>query len=1000
MSRAVALVALAVLAVAATGTRGSAPQITAVPASVAFGVVPLGVVARDTVTLGNAGDAPLVLGQVTVDDPQFAVGGSAGGVPPGTVVAAGGSLRVEVAFRPQALLPAAATLVIPSNDPAQPELAVPLSGTGAGPPTVSVTPDSLGVALVLGETDTLAVTIGNTGEATLAWALGVQPVSSLRDLDGVRVLWDRSKGQPGTVAWSTLAGDLAARGAIVQEIPAGTVLNASVLSAGRVYVSVDPSFEASVVWTAPETAALAAWVQGGGAILLMGDNGTTVGKFNTILTALDAGIRMSPSLGTSEVVVSGTRITAHPATEGVDRVWLGVGTRTLSPVDAPAVSLVRDNTNKHVAGVQSIGVGKLAVLCDELFDDVTLQDAAAVSAKNRLFAEKLFDYLGGDLWLVPDSTSGSLAGGASTTIDLFVDPAELRGGSYDLALRVATNDPLRPLVTVPCHLELTGFPEIAVTPTALSFGAVPQGDVSVRTLRVENPGAEPLTVTDATSSSPNFTAFPASFAVAPAEAETVTVTFAPDSVGSFVGTLTLLSNAASDPVLAVPLDGSGSVNCALPCVPPAVVPADVEASDQYPFWLDISVLAAPSPIQSFGFELEYDPRHLVFQDSARAEGLTGGFVVDAQENEPGRLTCGGFGTSPIPAGSSGTLLRLKFVAQCDTCAAGATSDLRIVEPIEDLAGTRPCCGAFTFAACPSGDGDVNTDGALSATDALCALKVYLNGQSPPSDGTCDVAGDCEAEAADADCSGAVGPADALAIYERVLCVADPTPLPCLADVDPDPCGALRAREAGALALGAPRRVDAGAWEIPVLARGEAPRAFGLTLAAEGATWAGAAGDDGWLAFEGRAGADGTIRVAGLRDAASDAANGEIGRLHFRGEGGVVRVADAVDVAFDGPAEVRLGAAPILAAALDVAGTRPAGGFEFLAAVPAAGAGALDVLDVAGRRVARIASGLPPGRHALRWDGTDDAGRPVASGIYFARLSGPQDTRVRKLVLVR
>ncbi len=999
MRRVVALAAFAapVMLGAAAGARGGAPGITATPASIAFGVVPLGLVARDTVTVGNAGDAPLVLGRIVVDDPQFAVGGASGGIPPGTVVAAGGSLHVEVAFRPQALQPVAATLVIPSNDPARPELAVPLSGTGAGPPVVSVTPDSLGTALVLGQTDTLSVTIGNTGEATLTWALGVQPLSGLRDLDGVRVLWDRSKGQPGTVAWSTLAGDLAARGATVQEIPAGTVLDPSVLSAGRVYVSADPGFEPGVVWTPAETAALSAWVQGGGAVLLMGDNGTTVAKFNTILAGLGASMRMSPTSGTSEVVVTGTRIATHPVTNGVDRVWLGVGIRSLSPVDAPAVPLVRDNTDKPVVAIQSIGVGKVAVLCDELFDDVTVQDAEAVSAKNRLLAGNLFDYLGGDLWLVPDSTAGALASGASTTVDLLVDPGELRGGSYDLALRVATNDPLRPLVTVPCHLELTGFPEIAVTPPSLSFGDVAQGEAAVRHLRVANPGAEPLAVTDVTSTASRFTAFPTSFAVAPAAAETVTVTFAPDSVGPFTGTLTLLSNAASDPALAVPLDGSGSVNCALPCVPPALVPADVEAADEYPFWLDVSVLDAPSPIGSFGFELEYDPRHLVFQDSARAEGLSAGFVVGAIANEPGRLRCGGFGTSPIPAGSSGTLLRLKFVTQCDSCVAGEASALRVVAPVEDLAGVRPCCGAFTFAACPSGDGDVNTDGMLSAADALCALKVYLHGEPPPE---CDVAGDCEAAAADANCDDDVTPGDALSIYERVLCVADPTPLPCLADVDPDPCGSLRARGAGSLALGAPRRVD-GDWEVPLLAHGEAPRAFGLTLAAEGATWAGAAGAAGWLAFEGRAAAGGTIRVAGLRDAAAAAATGELGRLRFRGEGGVVRVAAAVDAVYAGPDEVRLGTAPALAASLDVAGARPGGrGFELRVAVPDGGDARLDVLDVTGRLVARVARHLPPGRHALRWDGADDAGRPAASGIYFARLSGPAGDRVRKLVLVR
>lgn len=47
---------------------------------------------------------------------------------------------------------------------------------------------------------------------------------------------------------------------------------------------------------------------------------------------------------------------------------------------------------------------------------------------------------------------------------------------------------------------------------------------------------------------------------------------------------------------------------------------------------------------------------------------------------------------------------------------------------------------------------------------------------------------------------------------------------------------------------------------------------------------------------------------------------------------------------------------------------------------------LTVYDVTGRRVRALAHGVrPAGRHAVTWDGRDEAGRRVASGTYFVRL---------------
>ena len=62
---------------------------------------------------------------------------------------------------------------------------------------------------------------------------------------------------------------------------------------------------------------------------------------------------------------------------------------------------------------------------------------------------------------------------------------------------------------------------------------------------------------------------------------------------------------------------------------------------------------------------------------------------------------------------------------------------------------------------------------------------------------------------------------------------------------------------------------------------------------------------------------------------------------------------------------------------------------------------LDIHDVSGRLVKKlVAETMAAGDHQVRWDGTDIAGRAVASGTYFARLQGAGLSQVRPLTLVR
>jgi hypothetical protein len=62
---------------------------------------------------------------------------------------------------------------------------------------------------------------------------------------------------------------------------------------------------------------------------------------------------------------------------------------------------------------------------------------------------------------------------------------------------------------------------------------------------------------------------------------------------------------------------------------------------------------------------------------------------------------------------------------------------------------------------------------------------------------------------------------------------------------------------------------------------------------------------------------------------------------------------------------------------------------------------LDLYDVSGRVVRTLANGpLPPGPHAEVWDGRDNDGQSVATGVYFAHLRSGGLTATKQLVLLK
>lgn len=62
---------------------------------------------------------------------------------------------------------------------------------------------------------------------------------------------------------------------------------------------------------------------------------------------------------------------------------------------------------------------------------------------------------------------------------------------------------------------------------------------------------------------------------------------------------------------------------------------------------------------------------------------------------------------------------------------------------------------------------------------------------------------------------------------------------------------------------------------------------------------------------------------------------------------------------------------------------------------------LEVYNILGQKVRTLKRGhAPEGEHQVVWDGRNDTGHAVGSGVYLVRLHTPSGTRFRKVMMLK
>jgi hypothetical protein len=180
---------------------------------------------------------------------------------------------------------------------------------------------------------------------------------------------------------------------------------------------------------------------------------------------------------------------------------------------------------------------------------VTLKTGSALTIKSIALSEPgNYSITGGTCPL----TGGSLAAGATCTVDVTFDPGS--DGFKKDTLVFNTNDPASPLL-VPATGTGT---QVELSATSIAYGTVPDRNTVTKDITVTNTGTTSLTITTALSGSGDAqyavvttSANTCTSAVAAGKSCTLPIIFNPTSVGTFDASVTLTTNGGYNPVIAL-----------------------------------------------------------------------------------------------------------------------------------------------------------------------------------------------------------------------------------------------------------------------------------------------------------------------------------------------------------------------------------------------------------------------------------------------------------------
>ena len=301
-------------------------------------------------------------------------------------------------------------------------------------------------------------------------------------------------------------------------------------------------------------------------------------------------------------------------------------------------------------------------------------------------------------------------------------------------------------------------------------------------------------------------------------------------------------------------------------------------------------------------------------------------------------------------------------------------------------------------------GDVNCDDAVTPGDALCTFWRSISGQFQPE---CEC--ECSEEAAEINCDGALTPGDALCIFWRAIQGEWPEECEC----SPLAKDSHKEQIVTEIQVGSVRGKPQDIIRVPILV--DTPKgfdAFALQMVYPAdllkfKNVSATAATENWIALEGILIAPGKLNIGGFntKDVTVSGtmviaevaflvkegctSGGEMALVHLADDLAGADVKNGNFVASNGPTTHALyqNYPNPFNATTDISFEITALDGDYSPFV------SLNVYSILGQQIRSLVSrSMEPGYHTVTWDGKDETGQEVSSGIYFYRLTAGSPSR--------
>ncbi len=528
-----------------------APDIYLEIDSLDFGNVFTGYADTLQLEVENWGSENLMLNGITTSLPEYQA------IPLTAEIYPEGVMTLNVILSPSAPGEYNGTLILSSSDPDEATYTVVVLGSSIEPPSVGLTPDSLGAELYTGGIDVQNMVVSNTGLSDLEYEIRAvsvvidQPDVAVIDAQlfnarrfSFRELMNLSESMPGLNGTSW--GNRGKPGLRYTESESHNRLGTREIRELWSLLYTDPEENHSIdiqhIYGSHDDEELLFRIE-------------EYADSDMIVCAvyIDIDQNMATGVNTSEMELGWTL--------GIDYAMISTGfgfdgffvwdelEEDFREIEELTTNIIDETPYERIMGVsvdyfQDVSAFNFAILCESYEDD---EDAAPDFGPDHIVFPLSTP------WLSFEPEMGTIPAGSQQDVTVTFDASDMYGGEYYSDISVMSNDPGQAEIIARAFLNVTGIPAIGLGQSSLDFGNIFVDYEYTLEFELINTGTDSLHVSSITSANPALTIMPSTMDLHYGESGVITVSITPGTVGEFTTSIECVSDDPEQPSLSLPV---------------------------------------------------------------------------------------------------------------------------------------------------------------------------------------------------------------------------------------------------------------------------------------------------------------------------------------------------------------------------------------------------------------------------------------------------------------